>query len=60
MVLVKENSIARFPRIAVNIEKIIRGQLEERAASNRQYQGLASAGQGQQQQVGLARCRTGG
>jgi len=40
----------RFPRIAVNIEKIIRGQLEERAASNRQYQGLASAGQGQQQQ----------
>jgi len=39
----------RFPRIAVNIEKIIRGQLEERAASNRQYQGLASAGQGQQQ-----------
>jgi len=31
----------RFPRIAVNVEKHIRSQLEERAASQRQYQGLA-------------------
>jgi len=32
----------RFPRIAVNVEKQIRQYLEERAASNRQWQGMAS------------------
>lgn len=39
----------RFPRIAVNIEKQIRCQLEERAASNRHYQGMANANATQQQ-----------
>jgi hypothetical protein len=38
----------RFPRIAVNIEKQIRCQLEERAASNRHYQGMANANATQQ------------
>jgi len=32
----------RFPRIAVNVEKYIRSQLEERAASQRHYQGMAN------------------
>ena len=36
----------RFPRIAVNVEKHIRNQLEERAACARQYHGMASGGQG--------------
>lgn len=39
----------RFPRIAVNIEKHIRCQLEERAASTRHYQGMANANATQQQ-----------
>jgi len=39
----------RFPRIAVNVEKNIRSQLEERAAASRQYHGLASGGVRQQQ-----------
>jgi len=37
----------RFPRIAVNVEKHIRGQLEERAASQRHYQGMANQQQAQ-------------
>jgi len=37
----------RFPRIAVNVEKHIRNQLEERDASARHYHGMASGGQGQ-------------
>jgi len=32
----------RFPRIAVNVEKHIRSMLEERAASQRHYQGMAN------------------
>jgi len=39
----------RFPRIAVNVEKHIRCQLEERAASQRHYQGMANHQQQQQQ-----------
>jgi len=42
----------RFPRIAVNVEKHIRCQLEERAASQRHYQGMA---QQQQQQAQFQR-----